>query len=83
MRANIKIEYQNQRQAEVATKSLIPDNKPLPRNISIEMGTMGKKAVIDVRCVCRIETLLSTIEDILACLCLAESFFSLDGKKKE
>jgi hypothetical protein len=82
MRAKINIEYQNQKQAEVATKSLIPDNKPLPRNLSIDMFTTGSEANIDVECFCRVETFLSTIDDILACLCLTESLILLNEEKK-
>lgn len=83
MRAKIKIEYQNQKQAEVVTKSLIPDNKPLPKNLSIDMSTEGREASIDVKCVCRVETFLSTIDDILACLSLTESLILLNEEKKE
>lgn len=83
MGAKINIEYKNQKQAEIVTKVLMPDNKPLPKNMSIDMSTEGREAKIDVKCVCRIETFLSTIDDILACLCLTESLILLNENKKE
>jgi len=78
MRAKISIEYQNKKQAEIMTKSLIPDNKPLPKGISISMSAEGRKTNIIVECACKPEMLLSTINDILESLCLAESLIPLD-----
>nr|MDO8078067.1 KEOPS complex subunit Pcc1 [Candidatus Freyarchaeota archaeon] len=82
MRVKINIEYGNQEHAETLTKSLIPDNKPLPRNMSIDMTARGGEAKIIVDCDCRVETLLSTIDDILASLYLAESLIPLAEEKK-
>ena len=73
MKAKISIEYQNQKQAEIIVKSLIPDNKPLPKGILIDMSAEGGKANIIVECVCKPEILISTIDDILESVCLAES----------
>ncbi len=78
MRVKISIEYPNQKQAEIVTKSLIPDNKPLPKGISIDMSANGREANIIVECICKAETLLSTIDDILESLCLTESLIPLN-----
>jgi hypothetical protein len=82
MRAKISIEYRNQKQAEIVTKSLIPDNKPLPKGISIDMSANGREANIIVECVCKPETLLSTIDDILESLCLTETLIPLNEKEQ-
>lgn len=73
MKVKINIEYQNQNQAKIMIKSLVPDNKPLPKGILIDMSAEGGKANIIVECFCKPETLISTIDDILENLCLAES----------
>nr|MDO8080223.1 KEOPS complex subunit Pcc1 [Candidatus Freyarchaeota archaeon] len=83
MKAKISIEYQNQKQAEIMIKSLIPDNKPLPKGILIDMSTEGRKANIIVECVCKPEILLSTIDDILESLCLAESLILLNKGQED
>jgi hypothetical protein len=72
MKVKISIEYQNQKQAEIMVKSLVPDNKPLPKGILIDMFAEREKANIIVECVCKPETLISTVDDILENLCLAE-----------
>lgn len=77
IKASINIECQNQKQAEIVTKSLTPDNKPLPENISIDMSFKGREIKIVVECICRIETFISTLDDILASICLTESLISL------
>lgn len=83
MKAKISIEYQNQKQAEIVTKSLIPDNKPLPKGISIDMSAKGRKANIIVECICKPETLISTVDDILESLCLTESLIPIRESKQE
>jgi tRNA threonylcarbamoyladenosine modification (KEOPS) complex Pcc1 subunit len=80
IKASINIEYQNQKQAEIITKSLTPDNKPLPENISIDMSFKGREVKIVVECICKIETFISTLDDILASICLTESLISLAEK---
>lgn len=81
MKVKIIVEYQSQEQAETMIKSLMPDNKPLPKGILINMSAGGKEATIIVEGFCKPETLISTIDDVLECLCLAESLiFNKRGK---
>ncbi|MEM3587189.1 MAG: KEOPS complex subunit Pcc1 [Candidatus Jordarchaeaceae archaeon] len=82
VKTEISIEYQNQKQAEIIIRSLMPDNKPLPKGISINMTAEGRKANIVVECVCRPETLISTVDDILEGVCLAEGII-FNNKEEE
>lgn len=54
-------------------RALGPDNLRLPKGLRVETRAVGRKVVSGVECEGRIETLLATLDDLLACTQTAEN----------
>lgn len=73
MSARIVCEYGSSRVARAVAKALEPDNLRLPDGLSVSTVASGKKVVSSVNLDGRMETLLATIDDLLACAITAEA----------
>jgi len=71
-KAVIEILFEDAHMAEVMFKTLLPDNKPLPKGLKLSMKNVGEKLIIMVECEKGLNTFLSTIDDILASASLTE-----------
>ncbi len=72
-RALLMIRLCSDEEARIFDLSLAPDNKPLPRGISIAVKRRGRRVFYSVTCIDRPpETLLSTLDDIIRALILVE-----------
>ncbi len=71
--AVLVIRFCSQAEAEMAERSLAPDNHPLPPYLSLSVERRGEELVYKVASSERpLQTLLSTLDDILQALLLAE-----------
>jgi hypothetical protein len=72
LRAELRVTFCDDRESEGALRSLLPDNEPLPPGLSIEMIRDGEVLVAEIACDRGVDSLLSTLDDLLASLNLAE-----------
>jgi hypothetical protein len=71
-RAELRVAFCDDRESEGALRSLLPDNEPLPAGLSIGMVREGNVLVTEVTCERGVDSLLATLDDLLASLNLAE-----------
>ncbi len=67
IKVKILIDFKEGRISEAVYGSLKPDNIDLPKRLDIEMKVEGNQLIIDFSSTGKIETLISTIDDLLAC----------------
>lgn len=73
MRATVKCPYKNRRFARAIAKALQPDNLRVPEDIKLTTRARGKEVRTVIEIEGRIETLIATLDDLLACAVAAES----------
>jgi len=73
MSAEIVCTYENPRVSKTVAKALEPDNLKLPDGLAVSTGVRGERVVSTIAFDGRIETLLATLEDLLACTLTAET----------
>lgn len=79
--AEIVLIYEDERKAEAIAKAISPDNASAPPYMSIETVGLGRKVVTHIRCEKdKFATFVSTIDDLLSCVSVAEKVF-LEVKK--
>lgn len=80
MEAEIRLSYQNEREAEAVAKAVSPDNVEVPSGLYIETVRNGSDVLTNVVCQTRLQTLIATIDDLLACVSVAEKTFTVAKK---
>ena len=80
METKIVISYKNEKEAEVVSKAVSPDNIEIPSGLFINTTTDGSKVLTTVECRTGLKTLISTLDDLLACISVAEKTFKLVKK---
>jgi len=73
MRARVICAYEDGDISKAIADALHPDNLRAPKDIRIETKARGKFVVSVVEIEGKIETLLATLDDLLACASTAES----------
>ncbi|MDX1814066.1 MAG: KEOPS complex subunit Pcc1 [Candidatus Bathyarchaeia archaeon] len=82
MEAEIRLSYQNEREAEAVAKAVEPDNIEVPIGLFIETVRNGSDVLTKIECQTRLQTLISTIDDLLACVSVAEKAFIVAKSRK-
>jgi len=82
LEAEIKLSYQNKREAEAVAKAVSPDNVKVPSGLAIKTTKKGSKVFTKVTCETKLQTFIATIDDLLCCVSIAEKAF-LAAKKFE
>jgi hypothetical protein len=82
LEAEIKLTYQNKREAEAVAQAVSPDNVKVPLGLSIKTTKKGSKVFTSVKCETKLQTFIATIDDLLCCVSVAEKAF-LAAKKFE
>ena len=80
MEAEIRLSYQNEREAEAVAKAVSPDNVEVPLGLYVETVRKGSDVLTKVECQTRLPTLIATIDDLLACVSVAEKTFNVAKK---
>lgn len=73
MRARVVCAYESDGISKAIADALRPDNLRTPKGIRVITRARSKLAVSEVELEGKIETLLATLEDLLACTSTAES----------
>ena len=80
MEAEIRLSYQNEREAEAVAKAVSPDNVEVPSGLHIETVRKGSEVHTKIECQTRLATLIATVDDLLACVSVAEKTFNVAKK---
>lgn len=72
MKAVITLKYKTERDARAVAKAVSPDNAKTPAGLSVKTFGKGKTVTTLIECGGRLETLLSTLDDLLSCTQVAE-----------
>ena len=71
MKATISLTFSSLKDAERILSAISPDNTPLPQGLEIECSVRNTELFISISCDKGINTLGSTIEDILSAIDLS------------
>jgi len=77
LEAEIRLSYRNEREAETVTKAISPDNMEVPKGLQIDTLQHDSKVNTKIKCQTRLATLIATIDDLLACVSVAEKTFKI------
>lgn len=72
MRAKVVCEYKNGSISRSIASALAPDNLQAPENVKIVTKAEGRLVVTEIELDGKVETLLSTLDDLLFCTSTAE-----------
>ena len=72
MEASIEISYKNKTEARAVARAVIPDNVKVPIGLFIRTTVQGVRVSTKITCQTRLETFISTIDDLLSAICVAE-----------
>jgi tRNA threonylcarbamoyladenosine modification (KEOPS) complex Pcc1 subunit len=78
--AEIRLYYQNEREAEAVAKAVSPDNVEVPSSLRIETVRNSSEVHTKIECQTGLQTLIATIDDLLACVSVAEKTFKVAKK---
>lgn len=77
LEAEITLSYKNDSEAEAVAKAVSPDNLKVPQGLFVKTTRKGCKVSTTVECETKLPTFISTIDDLLSCLSVAEKAFSI------
>ena len=80
MEAEIRLSYRNEREAEAVAKAVSPDNVEVPQGLYIKTVRDGSTVYTKIECQTRLQTLIATLDDLLACVSVAEKTFKIAKK---
>lgn len=80
MEAKIRLCYKNEREAEAVAKAVSPDNVEVPPGLYVKTVRNGSEVHTTVECQTMLQTLIATIDDLLACVSVAEKTFKVAKK---
>jgi len=80
LEAEIRLYYKNEREANAVIKAISPDNVEVPPGLHIKTLRNGSIVQTNVDCQTRLQTLIATIDDLLACVSVAEKSFKIANK---
>ncbi|MCP8308147.1 MAG: hypothetical protein H3Z52_04135 [archaeon] len=67
VKVKILIDFKRDEEARTIYSSLKPDNIDLPKELEIDMSVDKKLLIVDFSSINKLETLISTIDDLLTC----------------
>ena len=76
MKAKIRVSFSNSREAEAVSKALQPDDAETPSYLKVTTISKGRYIESEIICQGRLETLISTIDDILSSVVMVKKTLS-------
>ncbi len=76
MKAEITLTYEAEREAEAVVSAVSPDNVKVPPGLFVKTTRQKNKVFTQVECETRLQTFIATIDDLLACVSIAEKAFT-------
>jgi len=81
MIAKIVLRYETPRLAETVAKAISPDNVFTPTGLTVKTYRKGNAVITLIECRGKLETFISTINDLLSCIQVAgKSVKDLEGQ---
>ena len=80
MEAEIRLCYKNEREAHAVSQAISPDNLEVPTGLCVETTTKAIEVYTIINCEKSLQTLIATIDDLLACASVAEKAFNVAKK---
>ena len=77
MEAKIKLSYKSVREARAVTEAVTPDNFKVPDGLRIKTTRKGKTVLTHIACETSFQTFMSTIDDLLESVSVAENAFNV------
>ena len=75
MKAEITLAYKAAREAEAVASAVSPDNVDVPLGLFVKTTRQKNKVFTEIECETRLQTFIATIDDLLACVSIAEKAF--------
>ncbi len=82
MKAKIILTYDDESKAEAVKEAVSPDNVEAPPYISIETIRSNTQVITYIECSGKLKSFISTIDDLLSCVSVAEKTFSVIDEMK-
>ncbi|MFB0567314.1 MAG: KEOPS complex subunit Pcc1 [Candidatus Bathyarchaeia archaeon] len=76
MKAEITLTCKAVREAEAVASAVSPDNVEVPPGLFVKTTRHRNKVFTQVECETRLQTFIATIDDLLACVSIAEKAFT-------
>jgi len=76
LKAEITLTYKADREAEAVASAVSPDNVKVPPGLFVKTTRRKNRVFTQVECETRLQTFIATIDDLLACVTIAEKAFS-------
>jgi len=77
LKAEIKLCYTNEREAEAVAKAVSPDNVEVPPGLFVKTVRSGSEVFTTVKCQTKLQTFIATLDDLLSCVSVSEKAFSV------
>ena len=81
MEAEIRLVYGSKREAEAVAQAVSPDNMEAPSELHVETVRNGSEVHTTIKCATGLPTLIATVDDLLACVSVAEKSFTVAKQK--
>lgn len=75
LEARLSFAYETEREAEAVVEAVSPDNVKVPQGLSVETVRSDCRLLALVCCEKSLGTFLATLDDLLACISVAEKAF--------
>jgi len=82
LNAEIRLSYQNKKEAEAVAKAVAPDNRKAPQGLTVKTIRKGNTVVTNITCETKIQTFMATIDDLLGSVSVAEDTFAAAKKSQ-
>lgn len=84
LKAKLQFTYATKREAEAVKDAITPDNIKTPPGLRVETTRKNTNLLTHIQCEKSIETLIATLDDLVACTSVAEqSFKAAQFKNKD
>ncbi len=75
LEAKLIFAYETEKEAETVVEAVSPDNAKVPQGLSVETVRSDYRLLALVFCERSLETFLATLDDLLACISVAEKAY--------
>lgn len=83
LKAKLQFTYATKREAEAVNDAISPDNIKTPSGLRVETIRRNTDLLTRIQCEKSIETLIATLDDLVACISVAEQSFKAAQLKNE
>jgi hypothetical protein len=77
LEAEIRLFYRSEQEAEAVVRAVSPDNVEVPFGLYVKTIRDGSQVYTVVECRTGLQTLIATVDDLLACVSVAEKSFKI------